>query len=182
MNYKTFIEWGYGLKNLCRLRRVLSTKAELFLLKTGRLEQSLVFLKKSWNLQSNFPDLERVCKVEMKSGKMVKSRSFFSRVQILFNFARNQEIQLQWLTEREVAELCYVSYCIVVTVRLQCIVRRACTFLRFLRSLLGSLETTQKARVALGCALSYSYASFVLSKLPACSVSWQTHADAWTNC
>ena len=29
---------------------------------------------------------------------------------------------------------------------------------------LGSLESTQKARVALGCALSYSYAFFVLSK------------------
>ena len=33
---------------------------------------------------------------------------------------------------------------------------------------LGSLESTQKARVALGCASSYSYAFFVLSKLPAC--------------
>ena len=33
---------------------------------------------------------------------------------------------------------------------------------------LGSLESTQKARVALGCASSYSYVFFVLSKLPAC--------------
>ena len=33
---------------------------------------------------------------------------------------------------------------------------------------LGSLESTQEARVALGCASSNSYASFVLSKLPAC--------------
>ena len=32
---------------------------------------------------------------------------------------------------------------------------------------LGSLESGQKARVALGCASSYSYAFFVLSKLPA---------------
>ena len=32
----------------------------------------------------------------------------------------------------------------------------------------GSLESTQEARVALGCASSNSYASFVLSKLPAC--------------
>ena len=32
---------------------------------------------------------------------------------------------------------------------------------------LGSFfESTQKARVALGCASSYSYASFVLSELP----------------
>ena len=86
MNYKTFSEWGYDLKNLCRLRRVLSTEAELFLLKTGRLEQSFVFLKKSWNLQSNFPDLEKVCKVEMKSGKMVKSRSFFFPCSNLIQF------------------------------------------------------------------------------------------------
>ena len=33
---------------------------------------------------------------------------------------------------------------------------------------LGSLESTQEARVALGCSSSNSYASFVLSKLPAC--------------
>ena len=36
---------------------------------------------------------------------------------------------------------------------------------------LGSLESTQEARVALGCASCNSYASFVLSKLPACSIS-----------
>ena len=34
---------------------------------------------------------------------------------------------------------------------------------------LRSLESTQKARVALGCATSYSYAFFVFSKLPACT-------------
>ena len=36
---------------------------------------------------------------------------------------------------------------------------------------LGSLESTQKARVALGYASRNSYASFVLSKLPACFMS-----------
>ena len=41
---------------------------------------------------------------------------------------------------------------------------------------LGSLESTQKARVALGCASSYSYAFFVLSKLPACTITRYTHA------
>ena len=30
---------------------------------------SLEFLKKSWNLLSNFPDLEKVWKIEIKSGK-----------------------------------------------------------------------------------------------------------------
>ena len=33
---------------------------------------------------------------------------------------------------------------------------------------LGSLESTQEARVDLSCASSNSYASFVLSKVPAC--------------
>ena len=36
---------------------------------------------------------------------------------------------------------------------------------------LGSLETTQEARVALDYASGNSYASFVLSKLPACSIT-----------
>ena len=40
---------------------------------------------------------------------------------------------------------------------------------------LGSLESAQEARVALGCASSNSYASFVLSKLPAC-IPRYTHA------
>ena len=54
----------------------------------------------------------------------------------------------------------------------------------FLRDMkhLGSLEGTQKARVALSYASSNSYASFMLSKLPVCFISWWTHADIWTNC
>ena len=35
----------------------------------------------------------------------------------------------------------------------------------------GSLESTEEARVALGHASSNSYASFVLSKLPVCFIS-----------
>ena len=38
---------------------------------------------------------------------------------------------------------------------------------------LGSLESTQEARVALGYPSGNSYASFVLSKLPACSITRQ---------
>ena len=41
---------------------------------------------------------------------------------------------------------------------------------------LGSLESTQKARVALGCASSYSYAFFVLSNFPRASMTRYTHA------
>ena len=46
--------------------------------KTG-FTQSLEFLKKSWNLPSNFLDLEKVWKIEIKSGKMVKT--FFLKLQ-----------------------------------------------------------------------------------------------------
>ena len=42
---------------------------------------------------------------------------------------------------------------------------------------LGSWESTQEARVARGAAECNSYASFVLSQLPACSISRHTHAD-----
>jgi len=43
--------------------------------------QSREFLKKSWNFPSNFSDPEKVWKTEIKSGKMVKSREFFSKLQ-----------------------------------------------------------------------------------------------------
>ena len=39
--------------------------------------QSLEFLKKSWNLSSKFPDLEKVWKIERKSWKTIKSQGFF---------------------------------------------------------------------------------------------------------
>ena len=47
---------------------------------------------------------------------------------------------------------------------------------------LGSLESTQEARVALGCASSYSYASFVLSKVPACihNSIYAKRGDEWS--
>ena len=38
---------------------------------------SLEFLKKSWNLLSNFPDLEKVWKIEIKSGKNGKKSYVF---------------------------------------------------------------------------------------------------------
>ena len=43
----------------------------------------------------------------------------------------------------------------------------SCAYIEFYMHL-GSFESTQEARVALGCASCNSYASFVLSKLPAC--------------
>ena len=44
--------------------------------------QSLEFLKKSWNLPSvHFPVLQKVWKVELKSGKMLKSFEFYSKLQ-----------------------------------------------------------------------------------------------------
>ena len=53
--------------------------------------QSLEFLKKSWNLSSNFLDLEKVWKIEMKSTKI---QCFFSKLQqmlykwIFFHFCQ----------------------------------------------------------------------------------------------
>ena len=46
------------------------------LLLTGFL-QSLEFLKKSWSLPSSFPELEKVCKIEVKSWKHGKKSWFF---------------------------------------------------------------------------------------------------------
>ena len=61
----------------------------------------------SWNLPSNFPDLKKVLKIEVKSGKLVTSLEFFSffqsynkcfiseffpRGQIVFNVARIEDI------------------------------------------------------------------------------------------
>ena len=48
-----------------------------FTLFTRGFVQSLEFLKKPWNLPSNFPDLEKVWKIERNSGEMVKSLKFF---------------------------------------------------------------------------------------------------------
>ena len=47
-----------------------------FLTQAG-FAQSLEFLKKSWNLPGNFLDLEKVWKMEIKAGKVVKSLDFF---------------------------------------------------------------------------------------------------------
>ena len=61
----------------------------------------------SWNLPSNFPDLKKVLKIEVKSGKLVTSlefffffqsynkcfiSEFFPRGQIVFNLARIEDI------------------------------------------------------------------------------------------
>ena len=47
---------------------------------------------------------------------------------------------------------------------------------------LGSLESTQEARVAIDYPSSNSYVSFVLSKLHTCFIFRWTHANVWTNC
>ena len=77
-------------------------------------------------------------------------------------------------------------FSIGVRIRLRCEAKRyVCVLLNnwFIRQLcvhqdmkhLGSLESTQEARVALGYASSNFYASFVLSKLPAFFTSRWTH-------
>ena len=76
--------------------------------------QSCEFLKKSWNLASNFPDLEKVWKMEIKFGKRSKVVSFS-----FCNFK---------------SEICFVlvrSYSIS-TLCLQCIVKKI-SFLHFFK-------------------------------------------------
>ena len=83
--------------------------------------QSLKFLKKSWNLPSNFPDLEKVWKTEKKPGKKIV-KSFFEGYNKCFT--------------SEIFFLLVKSYSILpVHVRLQRIIDKA-LFLLFLRSLL----------------------------------------------
>ena len=79
-------------------------------------EKSLEFLKKkSWNLPRNFSDLEKVWKMEIKSGKVVKKSIFFSKLQQLAVF--------------------FFRFGSISPVRLHRIMKEA-LFLRFLRSLL----------------------------------------------
>ena len=59
------------------------------LLLTGFV-QSLEFLKKCWNLPNNFPELEKVWKMETKSGKKESLESFFKKTieMIFFPFGK----------------------------------------------------------------------------------------------
>ena len=67
---------------------IYSVATNNFTLFTHGFVQSLEFLKKPWNLPSNFPDLEKVWKIERNSGEMVKSLKFF--------FSKLQQVFLKW--------------------------------------------------------------------------------------
>ena len=80
-----------------------------------------------WNLPSNFPDLEKVWKLEIKCGKMVKSLEFFlKRHQVLYkwNFVHFGQISNSFLP-----------------VCVQRIMKRLCSCI-FLRSLLITYSIT----------------------------------------
>ena len=78
--------------------------------------QSLEFLKNSWNVPSNFSDLEKVWKIEMKSWKMIKSlKGFFLK-------APSGAFQVKFF--------CLVKSYSILPVRLQRIMKKA-LFLRF---------------------------------------------------
>ena len=105
--------------------------------------QSLEFLKMSWNLQSSFPALEKVLKIEIKSWKMVKSLDFFFIFffnvttiaewvnffligQIPCNLARSQDNRRM---RNFIILLCL--HCIVAIVSLHCILKKkpcSCVF------------------------------------------------------
>ena len=86
----------------------------------ARFVQSFKFLKKSWNLPCTFPDLEKVWKMEVKSGIMVKSLDFFSK-------AITSALQVKFFI--------LVKFYSIKPIRLQRIMKKV-LFLRFLRSLL----------------------------------------------
>ena len=80
---------------------------------------SLEFLRKHWNLPSNFPNLEKVWRMETKSGKMVKSLEF-----IFIGTASKGSFIFFWSN--------HIQSCPYI---LLCIVRKALS-LFFLRSVL----------------------------------------------
>ena len=103
--YNCSVERFYSLgQNICKFpgkKEVFTWKKttweKIFLVHLGFV-QSLEFLKKSWNLPKNFPDLEKVWKIEIKSWKNYKESflkvtvvlykwNFFRAGQILFNLA-----------------------------------------------------------------------------------------------
>ena len=67
---------------------IYSVATNNFTLFTHGFVQSLEFLKKPWNLPSNFPDLEKVWNIERKPGETVKSLKFF--------FSKLQQVFLKW--------------------------------------------------------------------------------------
>ena len=90
---------------------ITSSACLIFLQGSYRVES----LKKTSNLPSNFPDLEKVWKIEIKSGKMIKSLEFFPQ---------------SYTSALQVKFFCFGQ---ISPVRFQCIVKK--TFvLYFLRS------------------------------------------------
>ena len=87
--------------------------------------QSLEFLKKSWNLPSNFPDLEKVW-------KMVKSRELF----FLFYFYLFFKLQATTSALLDLGEICFilVKSSSILPLPLQRIMKKA-LLLPFLKSL-----------------------------------------------
>ena len=88
--------------------------------KTGSV-QSLEFLKKSWNLPCNFLDLEKVWKIEIKSGK--NSKFFFkattSALQVKFLSCWSNHFQsCLYVCSASLIKLCSCSYFKVSTAHL----------------------------------------------------------------
>ena len=87
---------------------IYSVATNNFTLFTHGFVQSLEFLKKPWNLPSNFPDLEKVWKIERKPGETVKSLKFF--------FSKLQQVFLKWFYFLRLVKSYSIS-----PVRLQCV-------------------------------------------------------------
>ena len=87
--------WVNAIQTECKLSAGVWHKSFYCLVNVKGFVKSLEFLKKSWNLPSNFPDVEKSLENrEIKSTKMVKSLEFFfkgtaSALQKIFFFLPN---------------------------------------------------------------------------------------------
>ena len=89
-----FCFWEHAIivcQNRCRMqgRRVVGGGSHASVLMKPGFVQSLKFLKKSGNLRTTFPDLEKVWKLKAKSWKMGWSLEFFSRSSICLKASWN---------------------------------------------------------------------------------------------
>jgi len=69
--------WVNAIQTECKLSANVLNKSFYCLVNVTGFIQHLEFLKKSWNLPSNFPDLEKVWKIEIKSRKSGKKSWVF---------------------------------------------------------------------------------------------------------
>ena len=120
------------------------------------LASSNLISKKKTVYLTRIPSGERPKAVYNIARVLALCKSYWAAMNKIFIYARSCVNKMTWTF--------FVHCCSVIKEFAHAF---SCAYIELWMHL-GSLESTQKARVALGCASSYSYAFFVLSKLPAC--------------